>query len=56
MKQELKKVSALADWGAQHMISVKKLRFSCRSGTKVRCQEPLVVAKVQPCPGIKQTS
>ena len=38
------------------MISVKKLGFSSRSRAKVRCQEPLGVARAQPLPGIKQAS
>ena len=35
--------------GAQHMICMKKVRFSIRSRAKVRCQGPPGSAKAQPC-------
>lgn len=47
-------MSALADQGAQHMISVEKAKIFQSLKTKVRCQGPLGVDRAQPCPGIKQ--
>ena len=35
--------------GAQHMICMKKLRFSSHPRAKVRCQGPLGSARAQPC-------
>ena len=36
-------------YGAQHMICMKNLRFSCRPRSKVRRQGPLGSARAQPC-------
>ena len=44
----LRKIGGSQIQGAQHMISMKKLRFSSRLRTKVRRQEPPGSARTEP--------